>query len=102
MCVCVCVCVVYFWTSSLMSRAAVCSHALLGHSKKKTQSHKKVTDSNTPLSRCDYLFGNATIIHLNIGPDHHLGIDENAMGDELRGSGGPPALPHAAVDPPRP
>ena len=34
--------------------------------------------------------------------DHHLCIDKNALGDELRRSGGPPALPLASLDPPRP
>ena len=36
------------------------------------------------------------------GLDRRTAIDENAMGDELRGSGGPPALPLASTDPPRP
>ena len=36
------------------------------------------------------------------GLGYHPDIDENAMGDELRGGGGAPALALASTDPPRP
>ena len=97
--------VVHFWTTNLMSHATVCLHVLLGQWVREHPHTKKLLLVTLPLSKRYYLFGNITIIQLNllnVGADHHLGIDKNAMGDELRGSGGPPALPHASIDPPRP